>query len=590
MEPPEPDASDELIHYLDDAATSAKEWYEISAALFQHEQETSDIQAGWLMTAFDYHLARRVGEERNRTDTFGEKMSGPGGTYPTPVEHVPEEVIALWASTAEQVGTSAARARLHHLLFERGHGNSGTHGREAAAEYLTLGTGSWSRLERANCLHWAVDLFKKVGDRQEAVRVYPALVALATESMDQEKREPGVALHALEVLAYGDGTTPELPALLERAREVYGDDPWLTGHTVRIQEQVFRSDPSKREHLRRDAVEAFFKHADKFPRGFMRMAFLEDAAKLANRFGFPDLSEKASAAMQEISKDDLDLKTVSASVSIPAEVVDTHVAALVEQDTLAQALEGLASAEPPTGNVDTNLANTKEVAEQTPFASLIPTKIVGGDGLARYTATSDDDRFDEQLARVEGISLSIGGEVTARVLEGILERFSPSESDLIGALEGLPHVSLPFARSLARAILSFQTERYEEATTVAMPRIESLVRALCREKGVLRFRVQRDQRQGPSTRGQFPQLGTLLTQIKPWFDPSWYRFLWTFLVSPFGLNYRNELLHGYTEEVTRIPSALTILAGLRLALIPVSADPATDVPGPDESASSASPK
>ena len=113
------------------------------------------------MTAFDYHLARRVGEERDRTGTFGERNSGPGGTYPIPVEHVPEEVIAFWASTVDRVATAAPQSLLHHLLFERGHGNRGSHGREAAASYLSLGTGSWSRLERANCIHWAVDLFKR---------------------------------------------------------------------------------------------------------------------------------------------------------------------------------------------------------------------------------------------------------------------------------------------------------------------------------------------------------------------------------------------------------------------------------------------
>jgi hypothetical protein len=59
-------------------------------------------------------------------------------------------------------------------------------------------------------------------------------------------------------------------------------------------------------------------------------------------------------------------------------------------------------------------------------------------------------------------------------------------------------------------------------------------------------------------------------------DRSWNRFLWTFLVSPFGPNYRNELLHGYVDDATRIPAALTILAAIRLALIPLNADPATE--------------
>jgi hypothetical protein len=585
---PAPDASEELIDYLDQTGNAAENWRRISAALLEREQETGDIQAGWLMTAFDYRLARRVGDERTRSGAFGDAMSVDGWSYPTQIAHVPEEVVSLWASTADRVHAAAPRARLHHLLFERGHGNKGTHGREAATAYLAVATGTWSRLERTNCLHWAVDLSKRIGDTQEAAKSYPALAALAKESLDQDNPEPGVALHALEVLAFEDSENPELPPLLERAREVYGNDPWNTSHTIRIQEQVFRSDQARRDQLRRESVEAYHKHADKFPPGLPRMVFLEESARLANQYGLSDLADKATAAMQEISIDDLDLKTFSAGVSVPTEIIDAQVARLVERDSFAQAGEGLAGSEPPTGNVDTNLRNTQQLAQQSPLASLFPTKHIGKDGLAHYTASSDAERLDEQLARAEGFSLGLGGEVTARVLEGTLERFSPSEEDIVTALQMLPHVSAAVARSLARALHAFQAGRYEEATTVAMPRIESLVRALCEEKGVLRFRVQRDQRQGPSIRGQYPQLGSLLVEIRPWMDRSWDRFLWTFLVSPFGPNYRNELLHGYVDDAARIPAALTILAALRLALIPLSADRITEDVAPGEDADTSS--
>jgi hypothetical protein len=320
--------------------------------LRQREQEQGDIQAGWLMTAFDYGLARRVGEERGRQDAFAAQIEAGGMTYPTQIGQVPNEVLALWASAADRVQAPGVRARLHHLLFERGHGNKGTHGREAAAAYLALGTGSWDRLERANCLHWAVDLSKRIGDVQEAAKVYPALVALATESMDQERKEPGVSLHALEVLAFDNSTNTELPRLLERARAVYGDDPFLTGHSIRIQEQVFKSDQAKREQLRRESVEAYIVHADKFPAGLMRMSFLEDAVKLANQYGLPDLADKAT----QISIDDLGLTMFSTTASIPADVVDAHVASFVERQSLADVLQALASAEAPTA-ISTGICN-----------------------------------------------------------------------------------------------------------------------------------------------------------------------------------------------------------------------------------------
>jgi hypothetical protein len=126
---------------------------------------------------------------------------------------------------------------------------------------------------------------------------------------------------------------------------------------------------------------------------------------------------------------------------------------------------------------------------------------------------------------------------------------------------------------LAKALVAFEAGEHEAAAMLAMPRVEALVRALCKEKNVLRSRVQQDQRQGSSTRGHYPQLGALPGQLCPWLDPSWYRFFWTFLVSPFGPNLRNELLHGFTDEVTPNESAPTLLAALRLAMVPL-ADPA----------------
>src|SRR5664280_1446626 len=144
------------------------------------------------------------------------------------------------------------------------------------------------------------------------------------------------------------------------------------------------------------------------------MAFLEDTAKAANQYGFADLSEKATAAMQKMSSDDLGLQERSATLTLPAGTVDAHVTRLVERQSLADVFQALAGAEPPTGDVDTNMQSRQLLAEQSPVAFLFPTKNVGQDGLPRYTATSEDERIDEQLSRIESIELGIGGEVTAR--------------------------------------------------------------------------------------------------------------------------------------------------------------------------------
>ena len=177
--------------------------------------------------------------------------------------------------------------------------------------------------------------------------------------------------------------------------------------------------------------------------------------------------------------------------------------------------------------------------------------------------------------------MSIAGEVVAEVIERASERFTPSVDDIVESFPWLPHVSAGVRRAITKGLLRFAAGEYEDAATLVMPKVETLVRALADDKKVLGFRIQRDATRGPSTRGQYPQLGALLAQIEPWNDPSWARFFSTFLVSPFGRNYRNELLHGYIEDATRLDAALTIVSALRLALIPLAEGEASD-DEPDE--------
>jgi Domain of unknown function (DUF4209) len=104
---------------------------------------------------------------------------------------------------------------------------------------------------------------------------------------------------------------------------------------------------------------------------------------------------------------------------------------------------------------------------------------------------------------------------------------------------------------------------------VASPRVETLIRNLVLALGLPVYRVQREK-----TPGQYPGLGVLLDGLaKAGLDSSWHRFLRTFLASPSGLNYRNELAHGFVDEVDRTYAALVLVAVLYLATLSLSLDP-----------------
>jgi hypothetical protein len=579
---PDPNASAELIEAVEAAAQVATNEYSVATTLRKRLNDTGDNQTGWTITAFEYGLARRMGDARGVTEIFGPQIVTNSGAYPTPIDHVPEEILALWESVVSGVTAPAAASRLHHLLFVRRHDDVGAHGRAAAEAYVEIGAiPSWSDLDRANATHWAVTLCQRMGMKDEATALLPQLVSLADEFADVGGG-PGALFHVLEILAYDLRYTTELPRLLKRARGLYAKDPWHLSAISALEDHVFASDPEQRVRGQRERVQAWLDEADKFGPGLHRMAFLGDAARLANKYGLPDLAALATARLQEITLEDLDLKPIGTTVNVPAEAFDEIVAAQLQHATLADVMRALVDQSPPSGNRAQNEAFAANMEKETPFSWLIPTKRVGEDGLPRIGSVSDEDLEDERLARVELPRIGIAGEVVAQVLEQALERFAPDVDTIIESFPWLSHVSGGVRRSIAKGLIHFGAGAYEEAATLVMPKVETLVRALAQKKKVLRYRVQRDATRGPSTRGQYPQLGALFPQIEPWTDPSWRRFFSTFLVSPFGASYRNELLHGFVEDVSRVNAALTILCALRLALIPLASGDDGDVEDSDE--------
>ena len=558
-----PDPSDALIVALADIESTATGWLAISQALKIRENEFKDLQAGWLMTAFDYVLARhRVHDSPRGGSAFVPSIGWDNGSYPLALPLVPDVVLELWSNVVDRSEGVGSQARLHHLLFERRNGNAGDHARAAAAAYLSIGFSDWPRIERVNCLHWSLELSRRLKDNDRADAVHAPLVTIAQESLSQKDPEPGVALHALEVLVNDVPDHALLPELLVQARAAYST-PWLADETIRLQQKLAKGNESQITALKREQVEGYLHAADQSA-GMLRMANLEDAAKLATRFGIADLLRVATEGMQAMTIEDLEFQKTTIEFSMPLDAFESIIGYFVNQSTLAAGLLALVTADPPSGKIDGNTEAAAKAAEAAPFMTLLTKKHVGDDALTRYTAADEDEQLDEKLAEQENIHLIIGAQVVARSIEALMARFTPTRSELFEIIGASEHVSDGVSESLAQALLAFHNGDWEVAATLSMPKIETLARARLAASGDLQFEVQRGR-----TRGQYPQLGRMLVKLKKHLDGSWHRYLWTFLVSPFGRNYRNELAHGFVEQVGVYGSALTLIAALHLALAPV---------------------
>jgi hypothetical protein len=420
-------------------------------------------------------------------------------------------------------------------------------------------------------LHWAFELSRVVNEATLAEEAFRSLSAIAAETLQAGAALPGVVFQALEVLVAAAPDRPEVGELLSRAREVYVGDPWHVNSVLELEASVLKGEESRRV-VRRAQVEAWLAYAPTVT-GIRRLAALDEAAKLADRYHMPELVELAVAQMVAIPGGELGLVRFEVRMSLPAGWADDWVATFLAATDLAAALTMIVDGLPPSGGVDENTKTAEQCEADAPMASLFPTMHVGEDSLPHYEAVDDDDRQDERLARVEVGVLQLQAPLFQRTLAEVLEHFDATEAALTEVLATGALVSAPTASSLARALCYFRANEPEAAAYVAAPRIETMARAALAPSST--FRPQRGR-----TRGQYDQLGALLGRLRGRIDESWWRFLHTFLVSTHGQNFRNDLLHGFIDEVNEAQAALVLVAALYLAL---RGEPGpADIPGPQD--------
>jgi hypothetical protein len=187
--------------------------------------------------------------------------------------------------------------------------------------------------------------------------------------------------------------------------------------------------------------------------------------------------------------------------------------------------------------------------------------LVGGDGLPRFTASSDDERNELALVGSEMLRASISSLLLKQALERIWEKWGPiSEDELAGFLGEHEHVQDSTARGLARDFRRYFSGDFEGCAFCITPRTESLVRALVLGIPLPIYRTQR-----AASPGQYPGLGALIPKLQEaGLDESWSRFLQGFLASPMGSNYRNELLHGFVDDPSARDATLLLVSALYL--------------------------
>lgn len=552
-----------------DTASSAASHYELSLLLRTElgMQPGGEIPGSLptaeraTLLAYEYFVETTDDSGRRRISLIPRHQFG-GDTEPPAVRDTDQAIVDVWAALAGVVTMPAARARLHHLLFQRGGRDAVAHAHAATDAYIDAAA-DWTRpMDAVNDLAAATRLARAVGDTARVTRSLELMADLAVQQLDADEPLAGVILRALGHLVGEEGCPARVDELLERAA-----DAWLDGHRRDGAYALMLkrcTDDAARAAVWERRVQAHIDHADAESSSLMRSVRQQQALATAEASNIRALRDRAAALLQAVRGADREMIRFKASSRQYEEEFENLVDSLVDGDTWHAALITFGTFGPITGDVGTNHRKIENDHRIAPFASLLPVQLVTPEGLPFFAGSDEDTRFDLDLVTWEQQLIEQWLRPLSAALHEIPARHTlPTRHTLTAFLDTWPG-AFGNGATLADALIRYWAGDANGAAFIVVPAIEAVARYLVLATDTGIYRLQKNE-----TPGQFPGLGVLLPLLTELYQlpESRSRFLAALLTHPGGLNLRNRMAHGYIGRVGPPIAAVLIHAALSLAAI-----------------------
>jgi hypothetical protein len=571
----------EAFERLEAAAAGAVDAHTISTRLAVSDDERQS-ELGHLALALDYAEKGPGPEPVGVGEFFVPMMEIDGRRYPPPLDALPDEIVATWQAAAGEVKAALPRARFNDLCFEGGFGDRGRAAQAAiqsylaaAAELLSHASADDDSIRNAatfthlGVLSRARLLARAIGDHELAARAISEILNGARHYLDGVRPDASMAAVVAELLVVEPARATEANELLEDAKAQLADDPSAHEHALRVQLRLSGLDDRMRVGLRRDLVVVIAAEADRM-NGFARAHRLERAIAEARDAGQKDLVDDLTGRLQAIDPEELGLAAHQFEFQVPREQVELWIAGFLDQASWQDALLRLVSGPPPSGLVDENRRQAEEQAKAHPLLALATRVRVGGDGLPRFTPSDDGGLRELQLTELEMQSAQLYAVFLPELFARIWDKWGPiARDDLAAFFAASSHVNEELARALASDLYRLFNRDAEGAAYTGAAHVEALARSIVLTTARPAYRTQR-----LSVPGQYIGLGALISSLRTSaLDESWSRFLQGVLSSPMGLNFRNELLHGFELDPGEGIAALLFVAIIYLARAVAVASP-----------------
>jgi len=545
-------------------------WMEAAERLRQHLPGHRDDALAAIIAAFEYGEIEPEQEElRAQWGRFGPLLVSSEGIYPTPLEHIDEETLAIWADAYDRIDDPLIRARFGDLLWERKvRPRPDIRARDAFDSYLVLAQRvGWHGIQRAHALFRALDLGLLLNDDALVRTVVNRIVTAARESMGRQPAEPGVALRLIASLVrLRDEPDPALvDSLLEEASRIYAEDPFNYEVVLNLQITRVRSDPDRVAALAREKIRSWRALAEK-TEGILRLSHLQHALEIARTQGLREEMDEMRVAAEQTATGGLDLKTISAGIEMPVEDLDAFLDGFFHGDDWPDWLSRFGAHCPIHPASGQTRRFVDELMQRTPLQFRVTGIILSEDhGIPLKLLRSVEEHREYKITEHESRLITFWSLFAADILDRVAAQNRPSVEELTRYFT-TSVISADVAERITASLDHYWSGRFDEALFVLLPRLETIIRELCRQLGLVIAREPIGEESGG-----FLTLGSLIPALRGALHSEDHRmYLYHLLIDTLSVNLRNRGLHGLLARGDRQTAALAIHAACFLRLLHVA--------------------
>ena len=549
-------------------AAEANQPWVILQRLRERMLDEPDLKNNPVLPHAERALAYSFVDDKNPGSvTLDVRLSDASNKWPRKFKDVPPAEKQVWCEIANQCTHHLAKAHMLDVALSSGIIRGHDAAKEIAELYLTVAQDvNIEVYYRGACLRRCWSIARSYGLHTLEAQAKSASYQMAHQMVQLMFKPPeiptGILLQPFEIITvlpqcgeFNNPSRQDVQTLLKQVRSRSATNVSTLEGVSELLVRVASTD-SERDEARRSLIESYLALGEG-AKGMIASSHFEDAARIANKYGYIDLRDRAVQLLQAVPYEDLGMQTLPIDLRIPCYVIDATLARYRHARDVLSALDIWLAGTCPTGSYESNINFAKERMDGSILAAITRTTFNGN--MPVSTSAGAESAVVEATEQQERINAGICGQTLAHELKAIKHQYGiVTPTQITAHLVQTYRCDSQLALALEHAIVSFWDERYTDAGRAAFPLVEAGARGVLLLLGDPLYRIQTG-----SAGGHFPSLEKYAEKLEQHnFNIDWLRCI----RNPVA-KWRNALAHGHRLELADYEAAVLLRTAALLVVL-----------------------